>query len=103
MRIVQLSMFEVSLPLRKRVEHASTTRQKSDNVVVRCALADGTAGWGEGVPREYVTGETPAGAFEQLAATPIAEQLSADCNSWPDVIRLCESLELSSVRDDQRG
>ena len=103
MRIVQLSMFEVSLPLRKRVEHASATRQKSDNIVVRCALADGTIGWGEGVPREYVTGESPSGAFEQLAATAVAEQLSAECGSWLDVISLCEAFQLATVRDDPRG
>ena len=52
-------------------------------MLVRCELADGTTGWGEGVPRSYVTGETPDGCLAQLAATPIAEQLSADCTPGP--------------------
>ena len=55
---------------------------ESENVFIRCELADGTVGWGEGVPRSYVTGETPTGCIEQLAATPVGEQLGADCNSW---------------------
>jgi L-alanine-DL-glutamate epimerase-like enolase superfamily enzyme len=38
-----------------------------------------------------------------LAATPVAEQLAADCNSWPDVIRLCEGFRPATMRDDPRG
>mgnify|MGYP006198540023 CR=1 FL=1 len=34
---------------------------------VRCELADGTVGWGEGVPRSYVTGETAAQALRLVA------------------------------------
>ena len=103
MRIVQLSMYLVKLPLRKRVEHASATRDSSENIVVRCKLSGGLVGWGEGVPREYVTGETPAGAFDQLTATPVVEQLAADCGSWPDVIRLCDNFRPARMRDDPRG
>jgi muconate cycloisomerase len=55
------------------------------------------------VPRSYVTGETPEGCLAQLAATPLGEQLSADCSSWPDVVRLCEKFAPSVDRDDPRG
>ena len=72
-------------------------------MLVRCELADGTTGWGEGVPRSYVTGETPDGCLAQLAATPLAEQLAADCSSWPDVIELCERFQPALDRDDPRG
>jgi muconate cycloisomerase len=103
MHIRQLTAYIVRLPLRRPFTHATATRDQSENVFVRCELADGTAGWGEGVPRSYVTGETPAGCLEQLAATPVAEQLSADCGSWPDVIELCERFQPAAVRDDPRG
>jgi muconate cycloisomerase len=66
-------------------------------------LVDGTTGWGEGVPRSYVTGETPAGCLEQLANTQLDEQLAADCNAWPEVVRMCEELEPYEERDDPRG
>jgi muconate cycloisomerase len=103
MRIRRLTAYIVRLPLKRAFAHASTTRQDSKNVLVHCELADGTAGWGEGVPRSYVTGETPDGCLAQLAATPVAEQLDADCTSWPDVIRLCEAFAPVADRDDPRG
>jgi len=103
MHIRQLTAYIVRLPLKRPFTHAKATRQESENVFVRCELADGTTGWGEGVPRSYVTGETPQGCLEQLAATPVAEQLSADCNSWSDVIALCERFGPAAVRDDPRG
>jgi L-Ala-D/L-Glu epimerase len=103
MHIRQLTAMIVRLPLRMRFTHATATRAESENVFVRCELADGTAGWGEGVPRSYVTGETAAGCLEQLAATPVAEQLAGDCVSWPDVIRLCERFAPADVRENPRG
>ena len=65
-------------------------RQESTNLVVYCRLDNGITGWGEGVPRHYVTGETPEGALQQFAATEVAGQLQHACGSWPDVIRLCD-------------
>lgn len=103
MHIRQLTASIIRLPLRMRFAHATATRQESENIVVRCELADGTVGWGEGVPRSYVTGETAAGCLEQLAATPVAEQLAGECASWADVIRLCERFEPAAMRDDPRG
>src|SRR5262245_53413852 len=103
MRIRQLTAYVVRLPLKRPFSHASATRQESENVLVRCQLSDGTIGWGEGVPRSYVTGETPTGCLAQLAMTPLAEQLGDDCNGWPDVVRMCEQLAPTVDRDDPRG
>lgn len=103
MRIRRLTAYVVRLPLKRPFRHASAVRRESDNVVVQCELADGTTGWGEGVPREYVTGETPEGCLAQLAATPVGEQLVEDCASWPEVIKLCERFQPMVDRDDPRG
>lgn len=102
MRIRQLTAYVVLLPLKHAFTHASATRHESENVLVQCQLVDGTIGWGEGVPRSYVTGETPAGCIAQLVSTPLNEQLSADCKSWPDVIDLCERFQPAAERDDPR-
>jgi muconate cycloisomerase len=102
MRIRHFTAHVVRLPLRRAFSHASATRRESENILLRCELEDGTAGWGEGVPRSYVTGETPAGCVAQLARTPLAEQLSAECESWPDVIALCERFAPAMERDDPR-
>lgn len=103
MHVRQLTAYVVRLPLRRQFVHATAARNESENLLVRCELADGTTGWGEGVPRRYVTGETPAGCLEQLTATRLSEQLAADCNSWPDVLRLCEHFRPAVMQDDPRG
>src|SRR2546423_1861511 len=103
MRIRTLTAHVVRLPLKRTFRHASATRTDSENVLVRCELSDGTIGWGEGVPRSYVTGETPAGSMAQLAATPLGQQLSGDCTSWPDAVKLCEHFAPTLDRDDPRG
>jgi L-alanine-DL-glutamate epimerase-like enolase superfamily enzyme len=103
MRIRQLIAHVVRLTLNQPFTHASATRRESENVLIQCELEDGTTGWGEGVPRTYVTGETPAGCVAQLACTPVAEQFSGDCNDWVDVVRLCARFEPTTERDDPRG
>ncbi len=103
MRIRRLTAHVVRLPLKRSFAHASATRHDSDNVIVRCELRDGTTGWGEGVPRSYVTGETPEGCLAQLAQTPLAQQLSAECSNWSEVIKLCENFQPATVGDDRRS
>ena len=58
MSISSLNLFKVAVPLKKVVKHASFERSVSENLVVRVRLSDGIVGYGEGVPRPYVTGET---------------------------------------------
>lgn len=103
MRIARLTAYLLRLPLRQEIKHASAARSESTNVLIGCRLADGTRGWGEGVPRPYVTGETPEGAIAQLQATSLSDQLSRDCNGWPEVLSMCEAMELASVQEDSRG
>lgn len=103
MRISDLTVYVAQLPLKRAIKHASHSRHESENLFVRCRLADGTEGWGEGVPREYVTGETPNGAIEQLRATPLAEQLDRPCRSWREVFDLCERFQPTVEGEDPRG
>ena len=54
---MQLDIYRTALGMR-RFEHAAAGREVAEAIVVRLELSDGTAGWGETLPREYVTGET---------------------------------------------
>ena len=85
MQVRKLTAYILRVPLRKPFRHASAVRHYSDNIVVEAELADGTTGWGEGVPREYVTGETAEGALAQLVETPVQEQLSGEATNWQEV------------------
>jgi len=103
MRVAEMSAMIVRLRLRKEFKHASFVRSYSDNFIVRCRLVDGTIGWGEGIPRDYVTGESADGAMEQIAATDLRSQLSEDCDCWADVIEMCDRYQPAVAGDDKRG
>ena len=102
MRIAELIAYHVQIPLKTKIQHASHTRRMTDSVVVRCVLSDGTQGWGEGLPREYVTGETIDSAFELLHATPLAEQLGAEITDAESAMALCEEFSLTRPHVDPR-
>jgi L-Ala-D/L-Glu epimerase len=102
-RIAELIAYHVQIPLKTKIRHASYTRRMTDSVVVRCRLSDGTEGWGEGLPREYVTGETIDSAFELLRATPLALQLGAELESPEAAIEVCEKFELTRPESDPRN
>jgi len=56
-RPVQLDLVRTAIPMRG-FEHAAASRDVAEAIVVRVAFSDGTSGWGETLPRPYVTGET---------------------------------------------
>jgi muconate cycloisomerase len=101
MRVVELEARRVRIALRRKVTHASHSRTDTDNVVVRCVLADGTVGYGEGVPRDYVTGETIDSCLELLKASDLAAQL-APCTDFVAAVHLAERLKLAPVPGDDR-
>lgn len=101
MQLVELEVRHVRVPLRRPVKHASHTRTDTDNIVVRCVLSDGSVGWGEGVPREYVTGETVESSIELLQRSDLPKQLEP-CSEFEDVVRVAERLRLAPVPGDDR-
>jgi muconate cycloisomerase len=79
--VASVDVLTVELPFRFSFGHALAERSSSTNVVVRVRLDDGTVGYGEGVPREYVTGETVESAVaalcERLVPHVVGAQLAA--------------------------
>lgn len=55
---MRLAAYRLSIPLRQVVSHAASQRRMSDPVLVRITMSDGSVGYGETLPRRYVTGET---------------------------------------------
>ena len=64
MRIAEIHAYHVPITLRRPIRHALAERTHRQNLIIRCQLEDGTVGWGYGVPRQYVTGECIADAFD---------------------------------------
>lgn len=103
MRIVELGAWHVRVALRRKVTHASHTRTDTDNVVVRCKLSDGSTGYGEGVPRDYVTGDTIDSSLELLKRADLAKQFDADCTDFVQAVHLAERIKLAPSPGDDRG
>ena len=97
-----MTAFVVRIPLKKRIKHASHARTETDNVVVRVRLNDGSVGWGEGVPRDYVTGETAAADLDLLGRSDLKSQLPI-CRDYAEALAAIERLTLAAVPGDARG
>jgi L-alanine-DL-glutamate epimerase-like enolase superfamily enzyme len=101
-KIVALTAYHVTVPLRRPIRHASHSRESTDNLVVRCRLDDGTVGHGEGVPRDYVTGETIDSAIALLQESRPAEQFEP-CDGLAAVVTQAERFRLAPRPGDARG
>ena len=64
-RLIQLDVYLTAIPMRS-FEHAAAKRDVAQAVVVHARFDDGTDGWGECLPREYVTSETLDGVVDDL-------------------------------------
>lgn len=102
MRVRELTAWQVRIPLKKPIQHASHTRSDTDNLIVRCVLADGTEGYGEAVPRDYVTGETIETALALLQKSDLAAQME-DCAAFADAVTFAERTVLAPIPGDERG
>jgi L-alanine-DL-glutamate epimerase-like enolase superfamily enzyme len=100
-RIAELTAYHVRIPLRKAIQHASHTRHSTDNLVVRCVLDDGMEGFGEGVPREYVTGETIDSAIDLLRRSELRAQFEP-CADFALAVPMLERFRPAPVPGDDR-
>ena len=102
MKVTELTAYVVRIPLKKKIKHASHARTETDNVLVRARLNDGSVGWGEGVPREYVTGESADSALDLLKVSDFKSQLS-ECRDFAGALRIAEAMKPAAVPGDSRG
>jgi muconate cycloisomerase len=101
MKIVALEARQIRVRLKRPVKHASFARTETENVVVVCKLADGSLGYGEGVPRDYVTGETIESSIALLKATDWAKQFRPTTD-FADAVAMAEQLAVNPVPGDDR-
>ena len=85
-RIVAFTVHAVDLPFRLKFEHAAASRSQSESLFVELKLDDGTTGWGESLPRPYVTGEARDGACVLLATHILPHLLDRSFDSFEEVI-----------------
>lgn len=57
-RIDAITVYRLRIPFHRPFRHALQSREESDSVIVKVTGSDGGSGYGESLPRSYVTGET---------------------------------------------
>ncbi|MBS0205510.1 MAG: dipeptide epimerase [Planctomycetes bacterium] len=102
MRVTEITAYHVRIPLRKPVRHASHARIDTESLVVRCRLENGVIGWGEGLPREYVTGETIDDAWKLLQTSDLPRQLGGRWTGIPDAIAALDQFQVTRPAADER-
>jgi len=100
MRIHRLTAFHVPIALRRPVRHASHERTANDTLIIRCVLDDGSIGWGEGLPRTYVTGESIDSAWRQLKQTHFAALCDGHFDSPAAAAAAIDGFVLADVSAD---
>lgn len=84
MKIHRLTAFHVPIRLKNPVRHASHERSANDTLIVRCVMDDGSTGWGEGLPRTYVTGESIDTAWSLLLQSSFEQLRDQDFSNAVD-------------------
>src|SRR6185437_512541 len=95
MRIVNVASCLISIPFRAPFGHALSWRDRTEAIIVRLVSDKGLTGWGEILPRDYLTGET--------IDTVLSRELPEVANRW--VGRNLDTRDdlLEALDDQQRG
>ena len=94
MKIQHLTIFETRIPFRFTFRHALASRREGHGVLVRITDEAGNVGYGECVPRSYVTGETPESVIRTLDEELARTWVGATVDSFDELVsRLKTQLE----------
>ena len=86
-RVLQLELMSVDLPFRRAFRHSAAARTNSEGLFVKCLTDTGAKGFGESLPRVYVTGETRDDAFALLETSILPWLIGMDFDSLDAVRR----------------
>lgn len=89
--MLDITMERLCIPFHTVFRHASATRSETQSLWVEARSSGGTVGYGEGCPREYVTGESlkSSAEFFQKYRTSIASEIHdlASLKAWSETHR----------------
>jgi muconate cycloisomerase len=76
--IVEAKIYVLRIPFKSSFGHSLKTRSFSDSIVVRLTSGTGTYGYGEGIARPYVTGETVETSTKHLEKVLLPAVINKD-------------------------
>jgi L-alanine-DL-glutamate epimerase-like enolase superfamily enzyme len=91
--VTELELFAVDLPFRVAFRHAAATRLTSESLFLRMRLDTGAEGWGECLPRAYVSGESREDTFALLRDTILPALVGRAFGSQTDVVSFLEKCD----------
>jgi len=91
--VTELQLFAVDLPFKTAFRHAAAARTTSESLFLRMALDNGVDGWGEALPRAYVSGESRQGAFALLRDQVLPALVGRTFQSLPEVVSFLEKCD----------
>jgi L-alanine-DL-glutamate epimerase-like enolase superfamily enzyme len=92
-RVTELDLFAVDLPFKVTVRHAAAARTTSESLFLRARLDDGTEGWGESLPRAYVSGEARQQAFALLRDAILPALVGRSFRSLAEAVSFLEKCD----------
>ena len=100
MRIHSITAFQVPIRLKRPIRHASHERDRNETLLIRTELEDGSVGWGEGLPRDYVTGESIGSVWRHLLGTDFGQLADGRYSEPGDAVNILDRLVLANVDAD---
>lgn len=91
MRPSGFELWRLSIPLRGSFAHAASSRTTSDLVLVAAHDGEGRVGWGEALPRTYVTGEDLDTLFERDAPAQAEQWLAREAGDMDELVALLQA------------
>jgi muconate cycloisomerase len=77
-RVISATLYALDIPFVEVFNHSLAKRDRSGSIVVKLASDSGTEGFGEGVPRYYVTGETREQSVAHIADVLLPAVMNKD-------------------------
>ncbi|MEA3412327.1 MAG: enolase C-terminal domain-like protein [Pseudomonadota bacterium] len=84
-RISGFEVFAVDLPFKMSFKHSAAERSTSSSVFLKCTTDSGDSGFGECLPREYVTGESQDSVFSLLSGEILPRLVGREFQSMRDL------------------
>ncbi|MBL8877981.1 MAG: hypothetical protein JNG88_02585 [Phycisphaerales bacterium] len=97
LRIRQLNVLALAVPMRLKFEHAAASRSVADPVVVQAIAATPFAhfaGWGETLARPYVSGETPATVLRDIRELFVPRLADFQPGNWAEALEFIDALPM---------
>ena len=95
----RVTVFPLTISLRRKVTHAASHRGVADPVVVAVELTGGTVGYGETHPRHYLTGETIQSVIEAVRSVFAPALVKLHPISFPEALEVIEALPWRDARN----